>query len=343
MWRYSSRSSGRSSGTEREKGQLTCAMASTVVKNTPGLHQQSVHAPTVGIHKYGSWCWQNQQQWSQRLVPVRVTNEGKEVLVKKIVEQRGLESEEYMMVEPKNPVPNPELGPLERQVSVTFEEGLAQEEVDREAMEYWFTEPAQGWATEKVKLKKAPTLGVDENFDDFRHGSDDVDGRVPLSSFEKGHVLVGRVVEHLLHHGLRVDVNGVADGLVPIKDIEMWKKLQEKSLVPEIGETMEVEVHAVRDDPVFRFPLQLAPTSQAICSIIDPPEAHQPPLDLRDVPLSRYDEIAKLSGRDWGTQKVLVTPAGMDDQEAMSPLEDDIELTDEDLKLFDEIFAELDL
>eukprot|EP00889_Picochlorum_renovo_P006604 jgi/Picre1/33634/NNA_001114.t1 len=65
-------------------------------------------------------------------------------------------------LDPENPVPNPELGPLERRVSVTFEEGLALDTVDKEAMEYWFTEPPQGWSTEKRILKKVQGFPVDE-------------------------------------------------------------------------------------------------------------------------------------------------------------------------------------
>lgn len=276
-----------------------------------------------------------------RLSPAQVTNEGKEMVVKKLVEEHGLEDEDYIIVDPKNPVPNPELGPLERRVSVTFEEGLALEEIDQQAMDYWFTKPAQGWATEKRRLKKCVGLPVEED-ENFRH-SEEGENRKQLRTLNPGDVVLGKVVGHLLHHGIRVDIGAEADGLIPVKGVEIWKRLQKKNLVPNIGDSIEVSVHAIRDDAVFRFPLQLAPTDEKVVSSILPPEAHQPPLDLRNVPLSRYDEIAKMSGRDWGAQKVLVTPIGPADMEDRYAGEEEEELTisDEDLELFDSIVADL--
>lgn len=38
-------------------------------------------------------------------------------------------------------IPNPELGPLERRVELTYEEALFKEEIDLNDTAYWFTEP----------------------------------------------------------------------------------------------------------------------------------------------------------------------------------------------------------
>lgn len=272
------------------------------------------------------------------LPPVKVTNEGKEVRVKHLYQEKGVDDDsEYIIVDPQNPVPNPELGPLERRVSVTFEEGLALDTVDTDAMNYWFTEPAQGWQTEKRKLLKANGLPVDDIYEDFRHDSSE---RKPLTDLQLGDILVGTVVEQLMHHGLRVDVGAGADGLIPLKGIEYWKRVEDSGFLPTVGDTIEVEVYAIREDPVFRFPLQVAPVDEKLSSILPPPEEHKPPLDLRDVPLNRYEEVARLSGRDWGTQKVLVAPADIED--VMTGTEE-MEISEEDIALFDSIVSELDL
>lgn len=60
---------------------------------------------------------------------------------RRTLQERGLDDDDYIVLDPERPVPRPELGPLERRVSSTFEEALLSEEVDPEAMKYWFTEP----------------------------------------------------------------------------------------------------------------------------------------------------------------------------------------------------------
>ena len=57
-------------------------------------------------------------------------------------------------------MPNPQLGPLERRIGLPYEEALFEDDVDAEAEEYWFTEPAGGWyryscgtATNVVQLR----------------------------------------------------------------------------------------------------------------------------------------------------------------------------------------------
>ena len=73
--------------------------------------------------------------------PCRVTNEGREMRHRRTLQERGLDDDDFIVLDPERPVPRPELGPLERRVSSTFEEALLSEEVDPEAMKYWFTEP----------------------------------------------------------------------------------------------------------------------------------------------------------------------------------------------------------
>lgn len=265
---------------------------------------------------------------------LRVTNEGREVKLNKLYEEAGVSLEDHVVVDPENPVPNPELGPLERRVSITFEEGLAMDTIDKEAMAYWFTEPPQGWQTEKRKLRKARGVPVDESFDEFRHGRSDVSGRKALGEFRRGDILPGTVVEQLLHHGLRVDVGCEADALIPMRGIELWRK----TAVPAIGDRVEVRVVMINDDPLFRFPLVVAPMDEALAAAIPSAEEYKPALDLRDVPISRYEEVARKSGREYGSQKVLVMPDHVTD---VVPTKEDIVISDDEIHLFDSIVEDL--
>ena len=266
---------------------------------------------------------------------LHVTNEGREVKLTKLYEDAGLNLEDHVVVDPENPVPNPELGPLERRVSITFEEGLALETIDKEAMNYWFTEPPEGWQTEKRKLRKARGVPVDESSDEFRHTGSDLSGRRPLGDVRRGDILQGIVVEQLLHHGLRVDVGCVADALIPMRGIELWKAVA----APEVGDRVEVRVVATNDDPLFRFPLVAAPLDEALAAAIPSAEEYKPSLDLRDVPISRYEEVARLSGRDYGSQKVLVMP----NDQLMDRVsqKDEFVISDEEIQLFDSIVEDL--
>ncbi len=270
---------------------------------------------------------------------IYVTNEGKEVKVNRLYEEAGLLEDGTIMVDPENPVPNPHLGPLERRVSITFEEGLAMDTVDQEAMSYWFTEPAQGWQTEKRRLRKAEGVPVDDDFDEFRHAASSTSGRKALENVTRGDILPGTVVEQLLHHGLRVDVGCEADALVPMRGIQLWKSAAAKGCLPNVGDRIEVRVVSVAGDPLFRFPLVAAPLDEALASVIPSAEEYTPALDLRDVPVSRYEEVAKMSGREstFGTQNVLVVP---DDMDVLSGKEDFV-LSEEDVLLFDSIVSDL--
>ena len=69
--------------------------------------------------------------------PCRVTNVGEEMRVKEIwdrIEADYIEESQYQ-------IPNPELGPLERRVGLTYEDALFSEDINVKDTEYWFTEP----------------------------------------------------------------------------------------------------------------------------------------------------------------------------------------------------------
>lgn len=254
--------------------------------------------------------------------------------VGKIVKEEGLEDDDYMIVDPENPVPNPHLGPLERRVSTTFEEGLEQEEMDLEAMSYWFTEPPEGWKSGKRRLKKAKTIPTEE-FDEVRHVGDAARERRPLAEVRPGDVLQGTVVKQMLHHGIQVDVGAEADGLIPLTELEQWRALGAKA-TPEIDDIIEVVVYAVRPEPIYRFPLQLVPADPELAARMPAPEEHVPPLDLREVTLSQYGAVAELTGRKWAPVKVIVPPAREQESTWM-----EIEYTEEEMLRFDDIAAGL--
>jgi hypothetical protein len=221
--------------------------------------------------------------------------------VAKLLEESGLVEDDYIIVDPITQVPNPELGPLERRVSTTFEEGLIQEDIDTEAMKFWFTEPEEGWNQEKRRLKKAQTIATDD-IDEFRHA--DTTGRRPLTEYQPGDILRGTVVKQMLYHGFQIDVGCEADALMWISELEEWQRLGDET--PEIGASVEVVVHAVRHDTIFRMPLQVMPTDPELIAKWPNPEHHIPPLDLRNVSLAEMPDIARRSGRTWEPQVVIV-------------------------------------
>lgn len=272
---------------------------------------------------------------ARRLItPPRVTNQGHEMRLSKGLRNGALEEngdeDDFIEVDPEIPVPRPELGPLERRVSTTFEEGLEREDIDPEAMEYWFTEPAGGWPTGKMRLRKPMVLPT-EAIDDLRHPETETATRRPLGQLRPGDILQGTVIAHILHHGLQVDVGFEADGLVCFSGLDEWQRLG--NVTPVIGSLIEVEVYAVRDDPIFRFPLQLMPTDPELGSRLPAPDGHIPPLDLRDVALSNYADVAARTGRTWEptvvsvgpqydlAQAVAITKELAEEQEEMKPEE----------------------
>lgn len=281
-------------------------------------------------------AWPELQSAPRLLPPCRVTNEGKEMRVAKVMHEAGMDDDEFVVLDPDNPLPRAYQGPLEREVSTTFDEGLLLDEVDAEAMRYWFTEPAGGWLTEKRRMRTAKVLTTD-NVDVFAH--EDPAGRRPVTQLRPGDLLTGTVVKHLLHHGLQVDVGCDYDGLVAVADLEAWEAMDDA--VPDVGAQVEVVVHAVREAPLHRFPLQLMPTDPYLAGRLPAPEDHLPPLDLRDIPLDRYEALAAETGRSWKPQKVVVPllgEVGTVDYDSKKEREME-EPTEEQLDEFDAIAA----
>lgn len=266
-----------------------------------------------------------------------MTNEGKEVPTKQVLKELGFDEEsEYLLVDPDNPVPNPELGPLERRVSVTFEEALDSDEVDPEAERYWFTEPVGGWKTEKQKLKY---LDEDETDDIDILSHTDVSGRQPLSAFHKGQVIKGTIVKQMLYHGFQVDFGAHWDGLIAARTLEQWGPFLDHPKLA-LGEEIECEIFAMRDESVFRFPVQLIPTDQDLARLLPNPELHQAPVDLRNLKPTDAEEFAKKIGRDWEPQKVVVPPKDL----SLDDVEPHVTVamyTDEDFDNMDAVIAGL--
>jgi hypothetical protein len=69
--------------------------------------------------------------------PPRVTNERREI----VDPDAAPEDDDYLLVDPQNPLPSGELGALEREVGLPYEEALFADDVDPSAEQYWFSEP----------------------------------------------------------------------------------------------------------------------------------------------------------------------------------------------------------
>lgn len=305
----------------RSKGNVPCESAMLLVPSLSSVYRWRMNRST-------------------RKEPCRVTNEGREVRVKELIENAGMNDDaDYVVLDPYNPPPDPHLGPLERRVSLAFEEALEQDIVDEEAMRWWFTEPNEGWKTEKRRMKKAKELPVDV-FDTVRH--EVTQGRRQLSEIKPGDVLTGTVEKHMMYHGVQVDVGFEVDGLIWVAELESWQALG-KSVADgplQIGAKIEVKVHAIRLDPLYRFPLQLIPVDPKLATKLPDPDKHVPPLDLREVSLAEYKSLAERTGRIWAPQKVVV-PLAREETQFSEPDEKQEEewITEEDLNLLDDAAA----
>lgn len=203
----------------------------------------------------------------------------------------GPDDEEFMVVDPENTFWNrPELGPLERRVALTFEEGLFEEEIDTEAMEYWFKEPPGGWETGPKKLRKVPAEPWE--YDTVDHPGE---GRLALGQLREGEVLQGTVVKTMLYHGAQIDIGAEYDGMIPIRETEGWAPVMEDI---DVGTSLEVKVYKIRDPSLFRFPIQLVPTDPQLAAKLADPSLWEAPMDLRECTLPLL-ELSRLSGREW--------------------------------------------
>ncbi|PSC73436.1 Nucleic acid-OB-fold [Micractinium conductrix] len=233
----------------------------------------------------------------RRLPPARVTNERREILDPVAGEDK------YIVVDPENPIPNPQLGPLERRIGLPYEEALFTDDVDAEAQEYWFTEPKTGWNHEKRRLRKLEEAEHGDEEDSFRYTGAAAAGRTPLSAVREGAVLSGTVTANYFYHGAQVDIGAEYDGLLPLQE-EAWEDVG-VALAP--GTQVQVRVHRVREGPLFRFPIQLVLLDPALGELLPAPEEHQPPMDLRVLTM-RPEEIAARSegARTWTPETVFL-------------------------------------
>ncbi|KAL4448561.1 hypothetical protein ABPG75_005780 [Micractinium tetrahymenae] len=217
--------------------------------------------------------------------------------------------EGWVTVDPENPLPNPQLGDLERTIGLPYEEALFLDDVDAEAQAYWFTEPEEGWQTEKLRLRKMEELPDQEAEaeDEFRHTGPDAVGRTPLSELREGAVVQGEVVANMFYHGAQVDIGAEWDGLLPI-DEEQWQEVG-TSLAP--GTQLQLRIHRVRDAQLFRFPIQLAAVDAELAEVVMPPEEHKPPMDLRVLAMPPEEIAARSEGmRTWTPEKVFLETQG---------------------------------
>jgi hypothetical protein len=78
-----------------------------------------------------------------RLPPLRVTNEGREMRDPEALKDTVLAEDGFLTMDPENPTLEQEPGvPLERVVGMPYEEALFLDDIEPEAQQYWFTEPA---------------------------------------------------------------------------------------------------------------------------------------------------------------------------------------------------------
>ncbi|KAL4423075.1 hypothetical protein ABPG77_005880 [Micractinium sp. CCAP 211/92] len=243
--------------------------------------------------------------------PARVTNERREINDPDVLKGTDLDPNDagWVTVDPENPLPNPQLGDMERTIGLPYEEALFLDDVDAEAQAYWFTEPEGGWQTEKLRLRRMEEVPDQEAEaeDEFRHTGPDAVGRTPLSELREGAVVEGEVVANMFYHGAQVDIGAEWDALLPI-DEEEWQEVG-TSLAP--GTRLQLRIHRVRDEQLFRFPIQLAAIDPALAEMVMAPEEHKPPMDLRVLTMPPEEIAARSEGqRVWTPEKVYLETQG---------------------------------
>ncbi|CAK0743333.1 hypothetical protein CVIRNUC_001462 [Coccomyxa viridis] len=255
------------------------AAARTGVCSTSGrCHSTSAPQPHRSAHVH--------EHRAHRARPVRVTNEGKEMAD----EEQEKFDKEYMNLGPQFQIPNPELGPLEKRVQTTFVEGLLSGDIKPEDSDYWFTEPEGGWNQQDRILKKG--IQAPLTYASARHEGL---GRKSLREFKEGMVLTGKVNAMYFNHGIKVDMGGLFDGLVPAYvQEEAWNSLAGKL---EMGMKVKARVHKIFTGPRCRFPIQLELLEPAeLVDNMKPPDEYYPSFDLRD--LSTIEELEWATGMD---------------------------------------------
>ncbi|KAL6776852.1 hypothetical protein ACKKBF_B03745 [Auxenochlorella protothecoides x Auxenochlorella symbiontica] len=244
--------------------------------------------------------------------PPRVQPHRRDAQIRLLALSKEEEDEGWIELDPEMPWLQGEDGPLERRVSTTFEEGLLSDVVDEEAMRYWFSEPQDGWPTEKrrVKLLKQAREAEQRVSDSAWH--EDAQGRTPLPGVVEGLAVTGTVTSQMRYLGVLVDFGAEYDGLIPLNDEATWDALGNRLRV---GSCVEARVHRVRDARLFRYPVQLAPVDPALQALLPRPESHMGPMDLRDVRMD-LETLARVSGRPYEAENyTFPTQSQLDEEE----------------------------
>lgn len=194
-------------------------------------------------------------------------------------------------------IPNPELGPLERRVSLTYLEALSDDHVRQEDIDYWFNEPegvcmriymliydhtprwtTGGWNRPPLELPFAEEVDVGEPTTGAHPG----EGRTPIQCFKVGDIIEGQVSAMMYLYGALIDFGADFDGcvacctthvhvycttttipysLVPVIEKQWTEEINE---LLDVGAPVKARIHAIRDTEWFRFPVQLEIIEPAI-------------------------------------------------------------------------------
>ncbi|PRW44854.1 PLASTID TRANSCRIPTIONALLY ACTIVE 10-like isoform B [Chlorella sorokiniana] len=293
----------------RVAAQTVVTAASTSGRPAPGAARPTAGARSAPRRAPGSSSSSSgrpsaapQQQWQrrrhgERLPPPAVTNEGREMRDPSVLRE---DEDEYITIDPELPQPGTaHFGiPLERRIGTSYEDAVFKDEVDPEATEWWFTEPAGGWPTEKRRLRKLE-VAEEVDTDDFAHAGAAAEGRTPLELIREGQVVRGTVVAQLLYHGAQVDIGAQWDALLPVQE-DQW---EEAAPFLQPGDEIEIRVHKLRDARFFRFPIQAEAVDRQLATVVMPPDAHIAPIDVRE-PTMSMEEIAAATGREWEVAEV---------------------------------------
>lgn len=211
-------------------------------------------------------------------------------------------------------IPNPEEGPLERRVNLTYLEALESELTSNEDMEYWFEPPPGGWNQEPIRYQKAKEAPYESPT-----GRNFGAGRIPIDRFYVGQEIRGEVSRIMLYNGAQVDFGADFDGLVPIIEAQWVQGVRERITV---GTQVRVRIHAMRDPNWFRFPVQLELLDPDMGDLLSPPEDHEPPLDLRGKP-PRIDAYMEATGRPYNAYRFWAPLSQLKDVDAGDDSDDD--------------------
>jgi len=183
-------------------------------------------------------------------------------------------------------------GPLERSVATQYLDGLFDDVMDLEQMEYWFSCPPGGWNTERKVLVKAERADYPKAQQALRPLNEpSAAARRPLSSLRVGEVLEGTVCGQGLSTGVHVDVGASHNGLLPVRtDYLAWTRPPPRGLAGRmrVGDACRVRVGKIIAAPLCRFPLVL--------EVVDAPE-----LEAAFVPTGEYRGAFDLRGTPGAT------------------------------------------